>query len=113
MSKFPRNTHYEVVDGKDYFIDAALVPALRHVPREMLPPLLAALDREHRTRHKAWMRANARTAAWRSRWADQAIPLVLRGKSYANIGKILESKGLGSADRISRTLAKVVVRRKK
>ena len=113
MSQFKTQISCQRVDGKLYFIDAALVPALRHVPRELLPPLLDALDRELRTRHKAWMLGNARVRAWRSRWMDHAIPLVNRGMSYANIGRILESKGLGNADRIARTLAKIVVRRKK
>lgn len=107
-SRFKIEPHFERLGGGVYIIDASLVPALRHVPRELLPPLIVALDREFRARHKAWMLGIERRSRWRARWMDQAIPLVHRGLTYANIGKHLESKGLGSADRIARTLAEVV-----
>ena len=111
MSRFKSEIHFELIDGKVYWIDAALVPALHHVPPDILPPLLAALDREIRIRHTSWMKANKRASDWRVRWVDRAIPYLERGESYANIGRILESKGLGNKDRIARALARIVVRK--
>jgi hypothetical protein len=106
MSRFKTEICCVEIGGKLYRVDKALVPALQHVPVELLPPLLAVIDRDLLTRHAAWIRADKRAAVWRAKWMGQAMPLLESGLSYANIGKILEGKNLGSADRIARALAK-------
>ena len=111
-SKFETEIAGVRVGAKIYRIDGALLPALRHVPRELLPPLLEVLERDLVARHKVWARGLKRSVAWRMTWMDEAIRLMHRGNSYANIGRILESKGRGGAERIARTLARYVGRKK-
>lgn len=114
MSRFKSDIHAEEIDGRLYLIDAALVPSLVNVPVDLLPPLLDVLDRDLRTRHAAWMKANENHRKWRAPWIEEAIALRYgkRKQSFANIGRMLEAKGHGTADRIARSLARYVVIKK-
>lgn len=105
MSRFKWKIRDVRMDGKVYWIDAELAPALKYVPAELLKPLLTVLDRDMRTRYKAWRMADDRVTAWKLPWVDRGVALRRQGQSFANIGRILHEKGYGSADRIARTLS--------
>lgn len=104
-SGFQRTMTSRVVEGKRYYYDRALTQALSHVPSDLIVPLLEVCDRDIRAQHRAWLRAADKAQAWLGTFAQRGVDLYLQGHSFANIGRILEAGGFGSADRIARALS--------
>ena len=95
---------YETADGKKYIFDAALVPALRHVPPAMLLSLLEPLARDYRAQYQKWYYTQKRVRDRRNRWIEEAIRLHNKGISNRSIGARLAGKENGTAATIARTL---------